>query len=123
MCSSTFSRCLSAAILAVLLLAGPSCKREEAWDDSFNVSGVVLPEVIETTLGATLEVGVVGGHGPILGDEVVFDGAETFRFGIISAEADRFTFALGDHVASGDYRVAIERDGKSKADDPGWMQT
>ncbi len=114
MCSSVFSRCLSAVVLAALLVAGPSCKKEKAWDDSFNVSGVILPEVIETTLGATLEIGVVGGHGPVMGDEVVFNGSETFRCSIADVQSDRFSFALGSDVASGDYRVTIERGGQSK---------
>ncbi|MBQ4183857.1 MAG: calcineurin-like phosphoesterase C-terminal domain-containing protein [Bacteroidales bacterium] len=100
----------------ILVLSLPSCKKKDLGtpDDSFNVSGVILPELIETTLGATLEIGVTGGHGPVAGDEVVFNGADPFRCKITSAQADRFSFVLGDNVASGDYRVTIERDGKSK---------
>ena len=99
----------------ILLLLSPSCKKDAGNpDDGFNVSGVILPEVIETTLGATLEIGVTGGHGPAMGDAIVFNGHETFRCSIASVEADRFSFALGQNVASGDYRVTIERGGKSK---------
>ena len=115
MCSSYFSRCTGAALLLVALFAGVACKKEKnSWDESFNVSGVILPEVIETTLGANLEFGFVGGHGPVMGDEIVFDGTETFRCAIASVSDDRFSFVLGDNVASGDYHVTIERGGVSR---------
>ena len=115
MCSSTVSRCLSAVALVAALSLSAACKKEKSsWDESFNVSGVILPEVIETTLGANLEFGFVGGHGPVMGDEIVFDGTETFRCAIASVSDDRFSFVLGDNVASGDYHVTIERGGVSR---------
>lgn len=115
MCSSYFSRCTGAALLLAALFAGVACNKEKnAPDDSFNVSGIILPEVIETTLGATLEFGYVGGHGPLAGDRMVFTGAESFSCEVASVEADRFSFAVGQDVASGDYRVTVERGGASR---------
>lgn len=106
---------LTALALATALSLSVSCKKEKSsWDESFNVSGVILPEVIETTLGANLEFGFVGGHGPVMGDEIVFEGTETFRCAIVSVSDDRFSFVLGDNVASGDYHVTIERGGVSR---------
>lgn len=88
---------LTALALATALSLSVSCKKEKSsWDESFNVSGVILPEVIETTLGANLEFGFVGGHGPVMGDEIVFEGTETFRCAIVSVSDDRFSFVLGD---------------------------
>ena len=101
-------------IIASLLLS--SCaQKETATADSFNVSGILLPEVVECDAGATLEFRVIGTNGPQEGDKVELAAQQSHVMAIDDLEKGSFKFTLSSEVYSGDYSFLILRGGSVNA--------
>ncbi len=101
-------------VFSVVLLAS-ACNKKEAEptiSEDFNMSGIVLPDEIERFAGETVELRVLGGHGPVVTDEVQLAGAVTCRMPVKEASANRFSFELSRELYSGDYKLSIVRDGR-----------
>ncbi len=106
---------LLVSILSFILL--PSCEKPAGESDQskdFNVSGIVLPESIECQPGSTVDLQVVGGHGPLASDVVELAGAGTFTAPVTSVSEKNFTFVLPDGIFTGDYVFSILRGSQSK---------
>ena len=106
---------LLVSILSFILL--PSCEKPAGEPDQskeFNISGIVLPESIECQPGSTVDLQVVGGHGPLASDVVELAGAGTFTAPITSVSEKNFTFVLPDGVFTGEYVLSIIREAQTK---------
>lgn len=108
------------ALLLFLAFTACSRKAEPTISEDFNVSGIILPEYLEHYAGETVELQILGKHGPAATDAVEFVGGQTCRMPITSVEAKRFTFTLDPSLFSGNYRVHIVRGDRSR--DIGWTQ-
>ena len=76
-------------------------QKEKAVADSFNVSGIFLPEVVECDAGATLEFRVIGSNGPQVGDKVELAAQQSHVMEIDEIGEGKFKFTLLPHVYSG----------------------
>jgi len=103
-----------AAIVAVLAFGVSCSKEEEDGSEEFNVSGIILPETIDCESGGTIELQVVGGHGPAKTDIVQLAGDQTFKLDITSVASSSFSFKLSNDVFSGDYVLSIVRGSQTK---------
>lgn len=83
-------------------------------EPEFNVSGIVLPETIESQPGTTVELQVVGGHGPIATDIVELAGTQTFKTPLSQVQEKSFSFVMPEGIFSGDYTFSIVRGTQSK---------
>lgn len=111
----TLKHSLLRAFAAFLALTAAACSGgKENTAPEFNVSGIVLPEQIQATAGGSVELKVMGGHGPLVTDKVELAGPETFMAEISEVGASSFTFILPEAVFSGDYVFSIVRGAQSK---------
>ena len=104
-------------VCSVLLVT--ACSRNEnpalTSPDSINVSGILLPEVVECASGSTLEVKVIGKNGPLETDYVELSSAQkAYTMPVALVEKGRFTFTLTDDIYSGEYVFSIVRGDESK---------
>ncbi len=98
--------------MALLIAASCAKKVEPTISEDFNMSGIILPYEIERLAGGTVELKVLGNHGPSATDEVQFTGSVTCRMPIKEASSTLFSFDLNPDLFSGDYKMSIVRDGR-----------
>ena len=92
-----------------------SCGREErVTADAFNVSGILLPEIIDCFDGDKIEVKVIGKNGPQSADQIRLSGEKEYTMPLDLVEKGRFVFTLAEGVQSGDYDFLIIRGGQHK---------
>ena len=89
-------------------------QKDKAVADSFNVSGIFLPEVVECDAGATLEFRVIGSNGPQVGDKVELAAQQSHVMEIDEIGEGKFKFTLLPQVYSGDFAFYIIRGGQHK---------
>ena len=93
-----------------------SCGREEkVTADAFNVSGILLPEIIDCFDGDKIEVKVIGKNGPQSADQIRLSGEIEYTMPLDLVEKGRFVFTLAEGVQSGDYDFLIIRGGSINA--------
>lgn len=81
-------------------------------DQTFDVSGILIPGTIETSRGGNVTLTIVtSSKGPKTGDVVVLTSASSVSYEctITDIQTKSFTFALNENVLSGRYVFAIRR--------------
>ena len=98
---------------AVLFACGKENPQGET-QSTFNVSGIILPDVLECQGGTTVEIRLVGSHVPLVTDKVELAGESTFVMPISAVEKNRFLFTMDKGIFSGDFVMSIIRGTQSK---------
>lgn len=105
-------------VLLTLLfsLVFASCKEDTAPVKEFNVSGIVLPESVDVEAGGTVELKVIGGNGPVEGDQVrlVSSTGKVIYCTIVELKDKSFTFSIPESMSSGRYEFSIVRSQEHK---------
>ena len=102
--------------LACILVLAVSCGKEnpEQPSSDFNVSGIVLPPQIEAEAGQSVELKVMGGHGPVASDAVVLEGTQKWEITPLVIKSSSFTFSLPSQLTTGDYAFSVKRESDVK---------
>ena len=104
----------AAVVLCLLCACSKNDTPPQGNVSKFNVSGILLPETIETAPGATVTLQVAASHGPQSTDKVVLAGLDTFVLPITACSDKSFSFTMAEDAYSGDFTFSIRRSSQDK---------